>query len=148
MKKKAKLWSITGLSIELGKDRPSVSRALSRIEPDGKIGRYNGYYLVTVLKAMGAWADRDAKSPRQRKLKAELALAKAEGKLVDKAAAERAIFHRARLERDVWQSWVPRIAPRLSGKLDVDQRKLDAALLGEVTHHLTELADTPMAELG
>ena len=66
------------------------------------------------------------------------------GALVDREAAERAIFARARLERDAWLSWVTRAAPEAASCLDADERAVFLVLDRLVRRHLDELARTPM----
>jgi hypothetical protein len=70
--------------------------------------------------------------------------AKAAGELVDRAAAERLIFARARLERDAWLAWCTRAAPELAGELQADERAVFVALDRLVRRHLEELARTPL----
>ena len=70
------------------------------------------------------------------------------GRLVDKAAAERAIFGRARLERDAWLSWVARAAPELSAAVQADERAVFHALDALVRRHLDELSRTPLEVMG
>src|SRR5829696_4260102 len=70
------LYSVSGLSVELAKDRRTISRALASVPPDGKVGAHPGWYLLTALQALG-WIGRtsdgerlDAKQERARKDKA------------------------------------------------------------------------------
>jgi hypothetical protein len=50
----AKLFSISGLATELGRDRRTVGRALSHRPPDGKCeDGSDGWYLTTALRALG-----------------------------------------------------------------------------------------------
>jgi hypothetical protein len=67
---------------------------------------------------------------------AELRHSKARGDLVDRVAVERAIFERARLERDAWSSWVTRVTPELAADLRVDERTVFDALSRLVRRHL------------
>src|SRR5215212_1292675 len=67
------LYSVSGLSVELAKDRRTISRALASVPPDGKVGAHPGWYLLTALQALG-WIGRksdgerlDAKQERARK---------------------------------------------------------------------------------
>jgi hypothetical protein len=49
----AKLYSISGLSVELGRDRRTVSKALARVPPDGETADgHDGWHLTTVLAAI------------------------------------------------------------------------------------------------
>jgi hypothetical protein len=77
-----------------------------------------------------------------------LELRKRSGELVPKAAAEAAIFGRARFERDRWTGWIARAAPALAAKLGTDPAVTFGALDKAVRDHLAELARTPWAGLG
>jgi hypothetical protein len=57
----AKVFSISGLSIELGRDRRTISRALSHTPPDGKCeDGTDGWHLRTALQRLGDGRDRYA----------------------------------------------------------------------------------------
>lgn len=73
--------------------------------------------------------------------RAELELQKARGELVDRKATERAIFGRARAERDAWLNWPLRIGAQLADQLDVDEAALLIALKRLVREHLAELSE-------
>jgi hypothetical protein len=45
------LWSISGLAVELAKDRRTIARALNSVPPDGHISGEKAWYLTTVLEA-------------------------------------------------------------------------------------------------
>lgn len=62
------------------------------------------------------------------------------GRLVDREAAERAIFARARLERDAWLAFVSRSAPVLAAELGADERRAFQVLDRLVREQLDELA--------
>jgi hypothetical protein len=49
-----------------------------------------------------------------------LELRQRQGELVDRKAAEAAVFARARFERDAWVGWSSRAAPALAAKFGVD----------------------------
>lgn len=70
------------------------------------------------------------------------------GNLVDRAAAESAIFARARMERDAHLSWVVRVAPTIAAELGLDADKVFRLLDREMRRHLEEVADTPLEVLG
>ncbi len=70
------------------------------------------------------------------------------GETVDKAAAEAAIFARARLERDSHLAFVVRTAPVLAAEWGLPEAQVFAALDREVRRHLEQLADTPLEVLG
>jgi hypothetical protein len=49
---RAKLWSLSSLSVELGRNVRTVSRALETVPPDGRIGKHSGWRLQTALAAL------------------------------------------------------------------------------------------------
>src|SRR3712207_5628873 len=57
-----KLWSLTALETETGRDRRTLGRALSRVPADGQIGEYPAWFLTTVLAALGRHGKKPAKS--------------------------------------------------------------------------------------
>jgi hypothetical protein len=48
-----RLWSLSGLSVELGIDRRTLAAQLASVPPDGKTGTRDGWRLTTVLAALG-----------------------------------------------------------------------------------------------
>jgi hypothetical protein len=48
-----KLHSISGLAVELDKDRRTVASALRGVPADGKAGKYDAWYLSTALRHLG-----------------------------------------------------------------------------------------------
>lgn len=82
---------------------------------------------------------------RGEKLKQEIRLATLQadekaGVLIDRRAAESAIFARGRMERDAWTGWISRTAPLLAAETGADHAKTFAALDRFVRQHLAELA--------
>jgi len=69
---------------------------------------------------------------------------KRSGRLIDRDAAEKAIFARARLEREAWQAWVTRAAPELAAELGSCERATFTALDRLVRDHLEHLQRTPL----
>src|ERR1700758_2003748 len=56
----AKVFSISALSVELGRDRRTVSKALSHTPPDGKCeDGGDGWYLRTALQRLGNGRERN-----------------------------------------------------------------------------------------
>src|SRR3954453_6698856 len=51
------LYSVSGLATELAKDRRTISRALSAVPPDGKVGAHPAWHMLTALAALG-WTGR------------------------------------------------------------------------------------------
>lgn len=49
----ATLYSISGLAVELGRDRRTVAAALSSVRPDGRKAQHPAWYLQTALDALG-----------------------------------------------------------------------------------------------
>ena len=47
-----KLYSISGLAIELDRDRRTIAQALKAVPPDGKTGQHDGWYLSTANQAL------------------------------------------------------------------------------------------------
>jgi hypothetical protein len=55
----AKLFTLSGLSVELDRDRRTVGKALARVAPDGKTASGDdGWYLTTALGALERIGDR------------------------------------------------------------------------------------------
>src|SRR5689334_16601782 len=83
------LYTLQGLATELGLDRRTVARALSSTQPEGKTSNYDGWYMLTALRALGwikgraagAEADLDPAQERARKDK----------ELADKTALQNAV---------------------------------------------------------
>jgi hypothetical protein len=77
----------------------------------------------------------------------ELQLAREVKALVPREQAERAIFARARAERDAHRAWVLRAAPVLAAELGADARKTFEVLDRLMSEHLDDLAKTPLVDL-
>ncbi|PTV93505.1 hypothetical protein C8J27_11518 [Rhodobacter aestuarii] len=69
------------------------------------------------------------------------------GRLIDRRAAEAAIFERARAERDAHLAWCSRIAPLIATETGCNLATLFAALDREMRAHLEELASLSIEEL-
>lgn len=67
--------------------------------------------------------------------------------LVDRQAAEAAIFARSRAERDAHMGWVVRIAPLLAAQLGCDPAAAFAVLDREMRLHLAALSERGLGEL-
>jgi hypothetical protein len=52
MAMKAKLWSLNGLAVELGRDVRTIGKALAGVKPDGMVGKNPGYHTETALSAL------------------------------------------------------------------------------------------------
>lgn len=79
---------------------------------------------------------------RQRALDFEVAA----GRLVDRAAATKVFFDKARQFRDAWMGWPARIAILMAADLGVEDRKLVEVLTKYVRQHLTELGEPAAPE--
>lgn len=140
---------------EIGVSKPRVSQLVKQglpLTPAGKVPRLEAlaWYRETVTPTRRkAFPDMSFASARDElaRLRAErerLALDKDRGELVSRSEAEKAIFERARAERDAWIAWATRIAPALSLELGVEAGALYGALDREVRAQLHELSQTPM----
>ena len=76
--------------------------------------------------------------------RAKLALARERGELVDKAKVEKAIFERARRERDAWLDFPATAAPEIAGELRMDSDGLRRALEKRIRAHLLRLGETAL----
>ncbi|MCA3572750.1 MAG: hypothetical protein IOC86_02465 [Aestuariivirga sp.] len=106
---------------------PKRREAATGNAPEGKLG------MVAAMRAQ--------KLQTEAKL-VELELKQKEGKLLDRAEVEKAIFERARFERDAWIGWASRAATELAAALISNPQETFIALDKLVRLHLTELAST------
>lgn len=127
------------------------------VRPDGKVDLAEGraWYLDNVdtgrrrTPAVVEPAARTARAELDR-TKADreaLKLAQERGRLVDREAAERAVFERARAERDRWIGWTNRAAADLAAVTGASPSLVYAELDRLVRDHIALLAETPMREL-
>ncbi len=72
-----------------------------------------------------------------------LALARDQGELVERSAVRRAVFGRARADRDALIGFAARAASTLAAELDADPAVTFAALDRLIREHLAERAETP-----
>lgn len=142
---------------ELGLSKPRVTQLIEKglpVRADGKLDRSAAlaWYAANVdgsrRKALRPFQPTPGRNWREEldRLKAETAaleLAKARGELIDRAAAEKAIFERARLERDAHVAFASRAAPRLAAETAAVFASLDRLL----REHLARLAETPLDAL-
>jgi hypothetical protein len=54
-----RLWSISGLATELGRDRRTIAKALSDLRHDGHIGVEKGWFLSTAISALDRSHEKD-----------------------------------------------------------------------------------------
>lgn len=76
-----------------------------------------------------------------------LALARDRGELIDRAAVRRAVFTRARADRDALIGWASRASADLAAELDADPAATFTALDRMIREHLAERAETPAESL-
>lgn len=143
---------------ELGVAKSRVSQLVKMGLPltvAGKVKRtealewYRGNIDADRRKAM---TTRQLETPKAKldALRAEreqIEIQKLRAELVDRKVAEKAIFGRARAERDALLAWVSRIAPQIAAECDADPSAIFAALDREARQHLVELSELPLEDL-
>ena len=50
-----KLWSLSALSVELGRNIRTLGKCLRNTPPDGKLGKHDAWHMATVLAAWGKY---------------------------------------------------------------------------------------------
>lgn len=150
-----------GYAEHLGVTPGRVSQMIAAglpMRPNGRIpvAEADDWYGANVdpnrAKATGKAGALPPDSPRAEleRIKADrerLKLERETAALIDRKAAEKAIFERARAERDSWLSFVSRAAPDLAAELDADPARAFAALDRLVRDHLRDLSERPLGEL-
>ncbi len=84
------------------------------------------------------------------KLKVErerLALEKDRGEVIDRAEIHKALFERARGERDAWIAWSSRMASELAAEIGCEPGEIFATLDREIRAHLDQLSKKTTREL-
>jgi hypothetical protein len=109
--------------------RAPAAKRRPRAKPEGKLG------AVASLRAH--------KLGREAQI-LDLELRRRNGEVIDRAEAERAIFARARQERDVWLGFASRAVAALAAEAGVDPGKAFPVLDRVVRATLGELAATPL----
>lgn len=143
---------------EIGVSKPRVSQLVKEglpVTANGKIDRavalawYQKNIEPNRRKAFADKSSGDAKSQLDHiKIERErLALSKERGELIDRRAAQKAVFERARAERDAWLSWSSRMSAQLATELGTDPATLYAVLDREVRAQIAELADKSVENL-
>lgn len=69
---------------------------------------------------------------------------KLEGELIERAAAQAAVYARAKAERDAHLAWLQRLTPVLAAELDVDPKLLFSRLDHHLREHLNDLSRLPL----
>lgn len=149
-----------GFAAHLGLSPGRVSQLIAQglpVEPSGRIHveRATGWYRRNVdpnrARSSSGGEDRRSLSGRGdydriRAERAQLALDRERGALVDRVAVERAVFDRARGERDAWIGWSSRAAATLAAETEADPGEAFAILDRLVREQLAALAERPMEE--
>ena len=148
-----------GFAAHLGLSPGRVSQLIAQglpVEPSGRIHieRATGWYRRNVDPNRARSAGGDERRPlsgrgdydRIRAERAQLALDRERGLLIDRAAVERAVFDRARGERDAWIGWASRAAAALAAETEADPGKAFAILDRLIREQLAALAERPMEE--
>jgi hypothetical protein len=149
----------------LGVTQARVSQLIEAglpVRPNGRIAVEDGvsWYTANVDPnrakgsppdpARGRTVPPDSPRAEMERIKADRERIKLErelGAVIDRKAAEKAIFERARAERDSWLSFVSRAAPDLAAELDAEPARCFAVLDRLIREHLRELSQRPLEEL-
>ncbi len=115
-----------------GAKRAKAAPSVTPLTPDNDLG--SG---ATVARLRGHVLARQA-------LMLDLDLKRATGEAVDRATVQKAVFDRARLERDSWLSFASRASAVLATEAGVDPGRSFPILDRIVRQHLAELAATPL----
>lgn len=126
------------------------------VEANGRIDPVQGrrWYLANTDpgRRRAGRAEDAARSPRAeldriRAERAALQLARERSELVDRGIAERAVFARARAERDAWIGWASRASAQIAAETEAEPAALFAALDRLVREQLETLARLTIDEL-
>lgn len=149
-----------GFAAHLGLSPGRVSQLIAQglpVEPSGRIHveKATGWYRRNVdpnrarsssggdeRRPLTARGDYD----RIRAERGQLALDRERGSLVNRAAVERAVFDRARGERDAWIGWASRAAAVLAAETEVDPGEAFSILDRLVREQLSTLSERPMED--
>ncbi len=161
----AETLSKKAFAAHLGVTQARISQLIEAglpVRPNGRIGVDEGvaWYTANVdpNRAKGSPPAREKgkpvppDSPRAEleRIKADrerLKLDRERADVIDRKAAEAAIFERARAERDSWLSFVSRAAPDLAAELDAEPAQCFATLDRLVREHLRDLSERPLEDL-
>ena len=92
----------------------------------------------------GSWRDEKDKADAQLK---QLELRRREAELIERHAAEKAVYERAQLERHAWEGWTPAAASALAAELDVAEASAFSILDRLVREHLERLSEESLETL-
>ena len=142
----AEHWSLSGLAVELGRDRRTVAKILEGLEPASSDGRGPKYLMADVINKLIGSGDLDATHEKARKDKAladktELQVAQMRGDLLDaedvaQVLGDHIVAARARL-----LTMALTLAPQVAIEPDVVKcRRLIEGVVHEALGELREIA--------
>jgi hypothetical protein len=121
--------------------RREAAKAGSRVANGPGSAKRGGARVTGKLESVAAL--RGEKLAREGELLA-LELSRKRGEVIDKAEVERAIFARARIERDAWLGFATRATAALAAEAGVDPHCSFPIFDRLIRAHLRELAETPL----
>ena len=149
----AKLWTITGLAAELGRDRRTIAAALRDVPPDGKSRQWDAWFLTTALRALsgGSTGDNalDLAAERARLAAAQAAHMERKNAIQDGEFLEtRAVHIMATTTLLIVRAKLLAIPPRLAPLVAPDMTPAAAQkiLQKEIYATLDEMAATNLAD--
>lgn len=116
------------------------------VEPNGLIDAAQGRcWMEDNLDGRRRKQPQTSRSVRDRREeidleKAEIELKRLKGELIERTVVERAVFAKARAERDAWQTWPLRISAEMASALGVEEGVLLTVLRRAVRDELARLA--------
>lgn len=125
------------------------------VEPNGRIDTAKGkaWYAANIddnrRRGHNPHGLDDFSSPKQERASAEakmasLKLAQLQGSLIDRNEVERAIFGRARMERDIWIDFPSRASPQIAAALRIDEAALRRILENLVREQLDAISEVSL----
>ncbi len=118
------LWSLSGLEVELGRDRRMIGKALAGVDPDDGSGKTKRWFMKTVIAAMYLSGD-DLDLTEER---ARLAKEQADKTEMENAVRRRDVLERGEVDQAVISEFArvrahllaipPKYAPRLAKGMD------------------------------
>ena len=156
----AKLYTISGLEIELASNKRKLAKILKGVPPDGKSGKHDAWFISTVLKAQASETGELVPSAEKARLDkaranlAELDLAIKEGRLVPADAIEKAWGNIVTEIRTRLMAIPASTAPRITANLTTVQiesiirEQIDEALQALSSATIVEDSGAPEAEDG
>lgn len=149
MPMKRKLWTISGLAVELDRDRRTIAAGLKAAPPDGKSGVYDAWLLTTALAALQPPPASDVVlDPAQERARKDRALAIAAEIKNDVAAGEvvpiEAVIGEVTSQLAMVRTKLLAIPSQVAGRLPGRDRAVVQELMSEVVRAaLVELSGGP-----